>query len=171
MNEVIKHIIRFIVLLVIQTLVLNQLEIGLGIQMMVYPLFIILLPFELGIIAILVIAFAMGIAIDAISNTYGLHTSALLLVAYLRPLIFKMFSPRDGYDSLKEGNMYEMGPRWFIYVYGILLFIHHLWFFTLEIFRIDDFFFILQKVLLSLPLSFLLSLLLQTMFVSKPKER
>lgn len=171
MNEVIKHIIRFIVLLVIQTLVLNQLEIGLGIQMMVYPLFIILLPFELGIIAILVIAFAMGIAIDAISNTYGLHTSALLLLAYLRPLIFKMFSPRDGYDSLKEGNMYEMGPRWFIYVYGILLFIHHLWFFTLEIFRIDDFFFILQKVLLSLPLSFLLSLLLQTMFVSKPKER
>lgn len=171
MNEVIKHIIRFIVLLIIQTLVLNQLEIGLGIQMMVYPLFIVLLPFELGIIAIMVIAFAMGVAIDSISNTYGLHTSSLLLVAYLRPLIFKMFSPRDGYDNLKEGNMYEMGPRWFIYVFGLLLFIHHLWFFTLEIFRMDDFFFILQKVLLSLPLSFLLCLLLQSMFVSKPKER
>jgi hypothetical protein len=159
------------VLLAIQTLVLNQLEIGLGIQMMVYPLFILLLPFELGIIAILVIAFVMGIAIDIISNTYGLHTSSLLLVAYLRPIIFKMFSPRDGYDSLKEGNIYEMGPRWFIYVFGILLFVHHLWFFTLEIFRMDDFFFILQKVLLSLPLSFILSLLLQTMLVSKPKER
>lgn len=171
MNEVIKHIIRFIVLLIIQTLVLNQLEIGLGIQMMVYPLFIVLLPFELGVIAIMVIAFGMGIAIDSISNTYGLHTSSLLLVAYLRPLIFKMFSPRDGYDNLKEGNMYEMGPRWFIYVFGILLFIHHLWFFTLEIFRMDDFFFILQKTLLSLPLSFLLCLLLQSMFVSKPKER
>lgn len=171
MNEVIKHIIRFILLVVIQTLVLNQLEIGFGIQLMVYPLFIVLLPFELGVVSILLLAFVMGIAIDAISNTYGLHTSSLLLVAYLRPIIFKMFSPRDGYDSLKEGNIYEMGTRWFIYVYGMLLLIHHFWFFTLEIFRIDDFFFILQKVLLSLPLSFLLSLLLQTMFVSKPKER
>lgn len=171
MKEVIKHIIRFIILVGIQTLVLNQLEIGFGIQMMVYPLFIVLLPFELGIIAILVIAFGMGIAIDAISNTYGLHTSSLLLLAYLRPIIFKMFAPRDGYDNFKEGNMYEMGTRWFIYVYGLLLFIHHLWFFTLEIFRLDDFFFILQKSVLSLPLSFLLSLLLQTMFVSKPSER
>lgn len=171
MNEIIKHIIRFLVLVVVQSLILNQLEIGFGIQLMVYPLFILLLPFDLGIIYMLLIAFGMGIAIDSISNTYGLHTSALLVVTYLRPFIFKMFAPRDGYDNLKEGNMYEMGTRWFIYVFGLLLVIHHLWFFTLEIFRLDDFFFILQKTLLSLPLSFLLCLLLQTMFVSKPKER
>ena len=171
MNEVIKNIIRFILLVGIQALVLNQLEIGLGIQIMVYPLFVLLLPFELSVIAVLVLAFAMGIAIDAISNTYGLHASSLVLMAYLRPIIFKVFAPRDGYDNLKEASSYQMGMRWYIFVYGILLFLHHLWFFTLEIFRMDDFFFILQKVLLSLPLSFLLSTLLQSLFVSKPKER
>lgn len=171
MNEVIKHIIRFLILVVVQTLILNQLEIGFGIQFMVYPLFILLLPFDLGIIYMLLIAFGMGIAIDSISNTFGLHTSSLLVVAYMRPIILKIFSPRDGYDNLKEGNMYEMGTRWFIYVFGMMLLIHHFWFFTLEIFRIDDFFFILQKTLLSLPLSFLICLLLQAMFVSKPKER
>ena len=171
MNEVIKHIIRFVLLVGIQALVMNQLEIGLGIQIMVYPLFVLLLPFELSVIAVLALAFAMGFAIDSISNTYGLHASSLVLMAYLRPIIFKIFAPRDGYDNLKEGTSYQMGLRWFIYVYGLLLFIHHLWFFTLEIFRLDDFFFILQKVFLSLPLSFLFSILLQTLFVSKPKER
>lgn len=171
MKEVIKHSIRFLTLVIVQSLILNNLEIPLGIQLMVYPLFIVLVPFELGIIYMLLLAFVMGIAIDSISNTYGLHTSSLLLVAYLRPIIFKMFAPRDGYDKLKEGNIYEMGPRWFIYVFGMLLTVHHLWFFTMEIFRIDDFFFILQKTLLSVPLSFLLCLLLQAMFVSKPKER
>ncbi|MFN5148053.1 MAG: hypothetical protein ACK457_06325 [Flavobacteriia bacterium] len=171
MNEVIKHSIRFLVLVIVQTMVLNHLEIGLGIQFMVYPLFIVLLPFEMGIIYMLLTAFVMGLAIDSISNTYGLHTSSLLLITYLRPVIFNMFSPREGYDKLKEGNIYEMGSRWFLYVFGLLLTIHHLWFFTLEIFRIDDLLFVLQKTLFSVPLSFLLCLLIQATFVSKPKER
>lgn len=171
MNEIIKHTSRFIILIVVQSLVFNQLEIGFGVQLMVYPLFIVLLPFELGITYMLLIAFAMGIAIDSISNTYGLHTSSLLVITYLRPMIFKMFGPREGYDVLKEGNIYEMGTQWFVYVFGLMLLIHHLWFFTLEIFRLDDIFFILQKTLFSLPLSFLFCLLIQAMFVSKPKTR
>ncbi len=171
MNIVVKHIIRFIVLVAAQVLVLNQLEIGFGIQFMVYPLLIVLLPFDLGIIYMLLIAFVMGISIDAISNTYGLHTSSLLLVTYLRPAIFKLFGPRDGYDVLKEGNMYDMGTRWFISVFGLMLLIHHLWFFTLEIFRFDDMLYVLQKTLFSVPLSFLFSLLFQAMFVTKPNTR
>ncbi len=171
MNVVVKHIIRFIVLVAAQVLVLNQLEIGFGIQFMVYPLFIVLLPFDLGIIYMLLIAFVMGISIDAISNTYGLHTSSLLVITYLRPAIFKLFGPRDGYDILKEGNMYEMGTRWFISVFGLMLLIHHLWFFTLEIFRFDDMLFVLRKTLFSVPLSFLFCLLFQAMFVTKPNSR
>lgn len=171
MNEILKHTYRFVILVVMQTLIFNRLEVGFGIQFMVYPLFIILLPFELGIVYMMLLAFLMGVAIDSISDTFGLHTSALLVVAYLRPVIFKMFSPREGYDVLKEGNIYEMGGRWFIYVFGTLLLIHHLWFFTLEIFKINDFFFILQKTFFSLPISFMICLLLQALFVSKPKER
>jgi hypothetical protein len=41
----------------------------------------------------------------------------------------------------------------------------------LEIFRFDELLFVLQKTLLSLPLSFLLCLIIQAMIVSKPKER
>jgi hypothetical protein len=171
MNIVVKHIIRFIVLVAAQVLVLNQLEIGFGIQFMVYPLLIVLLPFDLGIIYMLLIAFVMGLSIDSISNTYGLHTSSLLLVTYLRPAIFKLFGPRDGYDVLKEGNMYDMGTRWFISVFGLMLLIHHLWFFTLEIFRFDDMLYVLQKTLFSVPLSFLFCLLFQAMFVTKPNTR
>jgi hypothetical protein len=171
MNDIIKHSIRFVAIVIIQAYILNQLEIGFGIQLMVYPLFILLLPFETGLIYLMLIAFGMGILIDAVSNTYGLHTSSLVLFAYLRPVIMKVFSPRDGYEKQREGNIYEMGSRWFLYVFGSLLAIHHFWFFLLEIFRIDDFFFILQKTILSLPLSYLLCYFLQALFVTKPKER
>lgn len=171
MKLIITHIIRFIMFVLVQTLVFNQLEIGLGIQIMIYPLFLILLPFETNILVLLSLAFVMGFCIDSISNTYGLHTSSLLLLAYLRPLIFGVFSPREGYDSLKEASIFEMGQRWFISVFGILLTIHHLWFFMLEMFKMNEILFILQKTILSVPLSFLLCILLQVIFVKKPKER
>ena len=171
MNDIIKHIVRFFVLILFQTLFLNQLEIGWGIQFMIYPLFIMLLPFDMATIPMLLIAFVMGMSIDGISNTYGLHTSALLVVTYMRPGIFKLFAPRDGYDNLKEGTSVQMGARWFVSVYGTLLFAHHFFFFTLEIFRFSEIMFILQKTLISLPLSCLLSMLLQALFVSQPTER
>lgn len=171
MNVIVLHSIRFIFLALIQALVLNQIEIGLGIQIMVYPIFILLLPSEISTMLMLFLAFALGLIIDSISNTYGLHTSSLVLFAYLRPMIFKMFAPREGYDPLKESNIFEMGPRWFIYVFGILLLIHHFWFFLMEMFRLDSILFIFQKTLLSLPLSFIFVYLLQMLFIRKPKER
>jgi hypothetical protein len=171
MNNMLKNSLRFIAFVLIQSQIFNQLEMGLGIQPMVYPLFILLLPFDTRIGILLLTAFSLGICIDALSNTYGLHASALLVMAYFRPAILKFFAPRDGYDVNKEGNVFVMGNRWFIYVFGILLLIHHLWYFTIEMFTLNQIFFILQKTILSVPISFLLCLLLQVIFIAKPKER
>lgn len=171
MKLIITQLIRFILFILAQTWVFNQLEIGFGIQVMVYPLFLMLLPFETSVFVLLILAFAMGLSIDSLSNTYGLHTSSLLLVAYMRPIIFGIFSPREGYDSLKESSVFEMGQRWFVSVFGLLLIIHHLWFFTIEMFKMNELLFVLQKTLLSVPISFLLCILLQVIFVTKPKER
>ncbi len=171
MNSILKNSVRFAVLILLQSLVFNQLEIGFGIQIMITPLFVLLMPFDMRMIPLLLVVFAMGLSVDVISNTYGLNASSLLLIAYLRPFIFKLFAPRDGYDLLKEGNSYDMGFRWFIYVYVILLIIHHFWFYTLEVFRLDEFFFILRKTFLSVPFSFGVSLLIQTFLVSKQSKR
>lgn len=171
MNNLIVHIFRFFVFILIQALVLNSLDIGFGIQIMIYPLFIMLLPFETSVPVLLFSAFVMGFSIDSISNTFGLHTSSLLFMAYLRPFIFNIFASREGYDPLKEASIFEMGQRWFISVFGILLLLQHFWFFTLEMFNIKETFYVLQKTILSVPISFLLCILLQVIFVSKPKER
>ncbi|MEJ6583817.1 MAG: hypothetical protein QNL61_11855 [Crocinitomicaceae bacterium] len=171
MNQVVKNILRFLGLMVFQILVLNQIEIGFGIQLMVYPLFILLLPVEMSIILALLLAFALGLSIDVISNTYGLHASALLVFAYFRPLIFKVSAPRDGYDPMMETNLHTMGYKWFIKTFGVLLLIHHFWFFLLEIFKLNELAFVFQKTGLSVILSFLLCLLLQYLFMNKPVKK
>jgi len=171
MDVIVKHIIRFLLLAILQIFIFNGLEFGYGIHMMLYPLFIMLLPFETGSISLLLLAFLMGFLIDIFSNSYGLHASSLVMMAFFRPIVFKLFSPRDGYDPIKEPSIFDMGGRWFFLVFGNLLLIHHFWFFIIEVFRIDEFPLILQCTLFSLVISCLLSVIIQILILKKVKSK
>lgn len=170
MNTILSHGLRFGFFLLIQVLILNQIEIGVGTQLMIYPLFIALLPVEMNTFASLGFAFGLGIFIDAMSNTYGLHTSSLLVFTYLKPIIYNVFAPRDGYDQVSETNIHQMGISWFLRSFGLLLIIHHFWFFMLEMFKLNEILFVLQKTILSVIMSFVVCILLQYLFIRKPKE-
>lgn len=171
MNNILTHSVRFLVFILVQAFILNQLEFGWGILIMAYPLFIFLLPREINVIFSMFLAFAMGFAIDALSNTFGLHASALVLFAYLKPAVFKRFASEEDYENKREANLYTMGTTWFIYTFGLLLFVHHLWFFLFEIANFGEILYVLQKTVLSLIVSFLFSVGLQIIFVPKPKDR
>ena len=171
MNVVFKNSIRFVLFVMLQALVFNQIEIGFGIHIMVQPLFIMLLPFETGVFTLMILGFALGLIIDVFSITYGLHASSLLLMAYVRPIIFKFYGPREGYDPLKEPSVFDMGSRWFLFVFGYLILIHHFWYFLVEIFRFDQFLLILQKTIFSVIISYLLCIVLQTFLVKKSKTK
>lgn len=171
MNQpIVLHIVRFALAFIIQVLILNQIEIGFGIQLMVYPLFILLLPVDMNVFYLMMIAFVTGGAIDVFSNTYGLHASSLVVFAYFRPIIFNLFAPRDGYDILLETNLFTMGRSWFIRSFGLLLIIHNLWYFLLEMFKITEILYILQKTGMSVVLSFILCILFQYLFLRKPSN-
>lgn len=165
------HILRFVLFILIQVFILNQIEIGWGILPMIYPLMIFLVPIETNIVGLFGLSLVMGLIIDMLSNTFGLHTSSLLLFAYLRPWIFQRFAPREDYEANKEANYFTMGRSWFIYTYGSLIALHHFWFFLFEVADLGSIFYVLQKTLLTVPLSFLLAVGIQIIFVKKPKER
>ena len=171
MNVVLKNSIRFVLFVLLQALVFNQIEIGFGIHLMVHPLFIMLLPFETGVFTMMILGFGLGLIIDIFSNTYGLHASSLLMMAYMRPVIFKFYGPREGYDPLKEPSVFDMGSRWFVFVFGYLILIHHFWYFLIEIFRFDQFLLILQKTIFSVIISYLLCIVLQTFLIKKSKAK
>ena len=166
MRLVIVHSIRFFFLILLQILVFNQLE-RFGIHPMIYPMAIMLLPFGTNSVVLLLLSFLLGFSIDLFSNTGGLHASSLLVFALFRPLIFKAFSPRDGYDPGKEGSIFEMGYRWFFFTFGTLLLIHHLWFFFMEVFKFSEMLYVFKKLTLSVFVSFTLVVLLQFLFLKR----
>ena len=133
MTNIATHIARFIIFILIQVFILNKLEISGGALMMVYPLMIFLLPIETKVVVLFAIALLMGFFVDLLSNTFGLHTSSLLLFAYLRPWILKRFAPREDYEANKEANYYTMGRNWFFFTFGSLILIQSFWFFLFEV--------------------------------------
>ena len=71
----------------------------------------------------------MGLILDMFGDTLGMHASALLTVAIMKNYILNLLAPRDGFDPDKELNVITIGINRFLIYGGIILFIHHCFFF------------------------------------------
>ncbi len=164
MNPVVKYILEVLILIFLQVLVVNQIDLGaLGswFSPVVFTLFILTLPFNLSPGWLMLIAFATGVTVDVFTDTLGMHGSAALVLAFLRPYLLKLLAPREGFDETKRPGIYTMGLTQFITYAGSLLLIYHIWFFTVEVLRFSGFHIILLKSFISSVGAILIILLIQ----------
>ncbi len=163
-NKWFQYSIFFIVIILFQGLVINYIRLGVYAYPMVYITALLMLPFQSKLYFTIIIALILGIGVDALSNTFGLHTSSSLLIVYLRPFILNFIKQRDGYENDLLPSIHDMGRTWF-YTYALMIIvIHHLWFFSLEVFRLDLIYLILAKTIVSSVISFGIILILQYIF-------
>lgn len=148
-NFIFINSLRFVLLIGIQILLLNELPLG-KVYLMVYPLFILLLPVSSPRIVVLIIAFFTGVIIDIFSNGGGLHTASLVLIGYLRSYILNTFQPKSGWDKLDEPTLSSQGVTWYFYYTLIAFSIHHFVYFFLEVFSLSNFIATFFKTLFSL---------------------
>ena len=116
---------------------------------MLYEVITILLPFETPGWMTLILGALLGLAMDVFTETLGMHMAATVVMAYIRPYVLANFAPRDGYESGSFPRVHYYGLPWFVKYALILILVHHLVFFYLEIFRIQEFFTTLLRVVLS----------------------
>jgi hypothetical protein len=133
----------------------------------VYVGFLLLLPYETDKILLLFLGFQTGILIDIFSNTLGIHTAACVLVAYLRPYVIQLITPRGGYEENMELSLHNMGFEWFLRYMLLLTFVHHFVLFFIEAAQFSNFFYTLLKIILSTLFSSLLMILFQFLFYTK----
>ncbi|MEI6348484.1 MAG: rod shape-determining protein MreD [Bacteroidota bacterium] len=162
MNEYLKHTIRFLILLIAQVFVLNNINLGGYINPFVYILFIMLLPFDIDRIWLLVLGFITGFSVDLFSGgIIGLHTAASVLIAFLRPYIIRIVSSQKEFDSSTTPSIKDMGFSWFLSYSILFVLIHHLYYFFLEKYSFHDFFNTISRILLSTLISTLMIILCQ----------
>lgn len=162
-----RNIIRFAILVLTQVLIFNNIELGGYLNPYIYTLFILLLPFETPGWVVITTGFLIGLSVDIFSETLGMHAAASTLMAYLRPMALSMVSPRDGYESGSYPRVYYYGFIWFLQYTFILLFAHHTVLFFIELFKMQDFFHVLLRILLSTIFSVLIISMSQYMVFRK----
>lgn len=166
-----KNILRFITLILLQVLIVKNIELGPYIVPFIYVLFIIMLPFNIQKMLLLLIAFICGLTVDVFYSTIGMHAAACVFVAYIRPGILKLISPRDGYDSNMEPTMQYMGTTWFLTYSLFMVLAHHFILFYIEVFRWSDFFSTFLRVLLSTIATMILIIVTQFLFYKRKSDR
>ena len=113
---------------------------------MIYPLFVYWYPFQNNRTLFLIICFALGFSIDIFSDSLALHTLAISTIAFFRPLFMRFCF---GANFELQGFSFKNTTRVQRYSLLFLLFmVHHLIYFTLEIFSFSHFVLILKKFFL-----------------------
>jgi len=162
MPIVLQNIIRFILLVLLQVLVLNNIQFLGYINPYLYILIILALPVQMPRWLSLILAFGLGLIIDAFANTIGMHAFATVLVAFLRNGIIKLFT------SIEEGNnptpsFYSFGVSAYVKYVVVLVLIHHSTLLMLEAFSFVNFGITLTKIILSTAVTVLMILGIQSL--------
>lgn len=156
-NIVLANFVRFIGLLLVQGLVLRRMEFDeFGwnyIHVLVYPLFILLLPFRMPRPLVIASGFAMGILVDFFYYTPGLHASAATFLAYVRPAVLWLIEPQARYNLNQSPTKARLGRNWFLRYAAIMMGIHLLFYFSVEAFT----FAYIDRILLNSLVTFALS--------------
>lgn len=98
----------------------------------IYIACILLLPNEISLTWLLLIAFATGLVVDTFYNTLGMHAAATVLMAYVRPVLVRTLIDVPGLESRIEFSLRELGTGPFFRYILVLALLHHSVLFFIE---------------------------------------
>ena len=166
-RQLIFNIVRFIVLVLFQITILNNVRLSGYINPYLYVLFIFALPFRTPGWFMLLLAFAMGFAIDVFSHTLGFHIAACVMMAYFRPYVLRLVSTHEEYPKESAPSANEFGFNWFFRYSLILVSIHHIVLFFVEMYRFTDILQTLVRTVVSIVFTLALIILSEYLFPRK----
>lgn len=130
-NNLLRGFFYFVVLVLIQVLILNNIHFLRIATPFLYLYFILKLPVGTSRTNVVFFSFLIGLVIDIFSNTPGMHAAACTLVGFIRDPLIRLFIGKD----LPEG----IYPSYKTFGYGgffrytlVFVVIHHVALFMIE---------------------------------------
>ncbi|KAB5489447.1 MULTISPECIES: rod shape-determining protein MreD [Flagellimonas] len=164
-STIVLNIFRFVLLVLAQVLIFNTLNFMDFINPMVYVIFFYWYPLKSNRALFMVVSFLLGFIIDIFSDTLALNAIASLTVAYARPVIMRFcFGVNYEFQNFSFKNTTKIQRLTFL---ALLVLIHHLIFFSLEILSIAHFLLILKKVFATGIVTLILCTLFSSLFSPK----
>ncbi len=155
MNDAIKYSLLFIILLLIQVVVLNNILFFGYINPFLYILFIIVFPLMRDRGLILILSFLLGLTIDFFLDSGGVNAAATLAIAYLRLPLLKGLLRKSEIDFLVF-KITKLPFAKLLSFIATLTVTHHLIVFSLEYFKFTEILTILSRTILTSIFTFIL---------------
>jgi rod shape-determining protein MreD len=169
-NQIPINLLRFFLLLLAQLLIFSNVNFSSFINPYIFPLFILLLPFETPRWLLMLLGFFAGLALDVFLGSTGMHAAAGVLIGYLRPFLISIITPK-GTEFEISPNVYAQGLTWFVVYLGVATTIYLSFYFLMEEATFLNFFFLLIKIILSVIMSVTFMLIFLYLFSSKKVRR
>ena len=169
-NRLILNFLRFVGLLLLQVLVIDNIRLGYYIHPCVYVLFIFMLPFNIPNWQLIFAGFLMGLTVDLFSGTPGLNAAACVFMAFVRPWVIKGIMRRKDISENDEPSLNSMGTNRFVVYSLLLLVVHNLMLFMLEAFSFRLIGVVILQTLLSVFSSLMLIFIILLLFKKTKKK-
>lgn len=178
MSIYLKNLLRFGFIIFIQVFLLNRVEVswwqGSGFPIftpLIYPIIIILLPFNTPPWLSIIVGFCAGLIVDASMNTPGMHAFATVLIAYFRTNVLNAILPRNLSDYRMEApSVKNMGWVPYIVFASFLVLFHHSCYFTIQLWDIGNLSYLLMKILATSLTSILFVLAYALLFTGQQRS-
>jgi len=148
MNKTIRLILLFVLLLILQVFVLNNINFLGYINPYLYIAFVFYFPIKNNRFSILLWSFLLGILVDFFSDSGGIHALAITTIAYLRLFFIRMFFKKLPSDYIFFDLQTEAFGKVFNYIITLTV-IHHFILFAFTNFSFQNFSNVLINTLFS----------------------
>ena len=146
-NEIFINSVRFLLLVLLQVIVLNHINFLGYINPYIYILFILVYPFTGNKSLLIFLSFLLGLSVDIFGDSGGIHAAASVFIAYARPAALKFsFGLSYEHNTIKI-NKAPLNQR-ILYI-TVMVLLHHLILFSLEIFSFSHILLVLKSTLFS----------------------
>lgn len=162
--EYLYDVLLFVVLILLQVLVFNQISVFGFATPFLYIYFLLKLPIERNVFYVIIMGFLMGFILDVFLNTPGINAAATTLVAALRKPLLNLFFARKDYEDFVP-SIY-ISTAHFIRFTAIMVVIHQATLLGLEAFSLFNPSILLLRLLASVILTLIIVFALDS-FVHK----
>lgn len=119
-----KHILRYIIAMLLQILIVGNLQLFGICQPYVYIVFLLMMPTRFPRWADMIIGALIGLIMDTYCNSLGVHMSACIMLCYFRrPIIQNLVLDYDRLTGEISGN--TIGTENYIRYATLLIAVHH----------------------------------------------
>ena len=143
-----KQLIRYIVVMLLQVLLFNQLQLWGVCHPYIYVLCLLMMPITLSHSVSMIIGAIAGLIMDVFCNSLGVHMAACILLMFIRPYLIGLIV--NDKDRLNEQiSLRAIGMEALIKYVVILVLVHHLTVFLLAAWSWHHIGFVLLETLVS----------------------